>query len=185
VKNRFQSLPFKCNLQRYTEGHKLWAAYRAFELSQLETATKAKEPKDIAKGEERVRALLHRQLVVPHAQMEETKEMAEAWEQARPAPSKPLLPAAIVGGNAKAAAAAATRRPHEDTIAAAAASTAMVVGGGDTTATPLSKAYRAYIAMEEAAGDPSRAQCVYERAVGLCTIPNQLTRGLNAPGLNP
>ena len=46
------------------------------------------------------------------------------------------------------------RRPHEDALAAAA---------GD--AANLAKAYRAYIALEEAGGDASRVQCMYERAV--------------------
>jgi hypothetical protein len=154
----------------FTDGHKLWAAYRAFELSQLETAAKAAGggTKDkaattaVTKAEETVRALLRRQLVVPHAQMEETMAMAEEWERARPGntggASVPL-PAEIAGAHAKAAAAAAARRPHEDAVAAAVAAPA-----GDVAAA-LSKAYRAYIALEMTSKDPSRAQCVFERAV--------------------
>ena len=183
----------------FTEGHKIWAGYRAFELSQLETAAtgtagadeKEKE-KEVKHAEERVRALLHRQLAVPHAQMDDTKAMAEEWERARRSTGRgsdgsasaaasdknqtpPLLPPAILAANAKAAAAAAARQPHEDAIAAAAAAAGTGTGTGPSSseknaaaaaaAALLSKAYRAYVTLEESSGDPSRAQCLHERAV--------------------
>ena len=63
----------------FVDGHKIWAAYRAFELSKLELDAK-NDPPAVAKQEETVRALLRRQLAVPHAQLDETLAACERWE---------------------------------------------------------------------------------------------------------
>lgn len=151
--------------QHFTEGHKVWAAYRAFELSRLETARRAAEDKREKateeaerEAEEAVRRVMRRQLETPHAQLDDTVAMYEAWEKALPPRSWPRKPPM---NYAKSAAATAARRPYEDALCAAASQPAA-----------LSKAYRAYVAFEEASDDKrlTNVQCVYERAVK--DIPN-------------
>ena len=80
-------------------------------------------PRTRARAESRVRALFRRQLAVPHAQLEETRAMAEAWESARPragggktdadaARNPAALPPETLAAYAKASSAAAALRPR-------------------------------------------------------------------------
>ena len=138
----------------FTDGHKIWAAYRAFELSKLELDAK-ENPNSAPAQEETVRALLRRQLAVPHAQADETMGACERWEASRPAPQ--TLDASAAASFAKARAEAAARQPLERAVAAA-----------ETKGEPgaIGKAHRAYIDFEVAAGvDATRVRAAYERAV--------------------
>ena len=154
----------------FVDAHKLWAAYRAFELSRLQlltrdaadastaTATKKKKEEDVAKAEGVVRAVFARQLATPHAQMEDTRAMATAWEKARGGDG---LAKETEDAIAAATAAAAVRTPIEDAIAAAMASTAPE----RDKAPAVAKAFRALTELEERDGDAARTQCAHERAV--------------------
>ena len=154
----------------FVDGHKIWAAYRAFELSKLELDVK-NDPPAVAKQEETVRALLRRQLAVPHAQLDETLSACERWEASRPAKGPTIDPAPI----AKAKAEAAARQPLERALAAAEEK-------GDTHA--LAKAHGAYLDFElsneksgSATGQGSaRARAAFERAVSATPTSAQLWR---------
>ena len=138
----------------FTDGHKIWAAYRAFELSKLELDSK-ENPNSAPAQEETVRALLRRQLAVPHAQADETMGACERWEASRLAPQ--TLDANAAASFAKARAEAAARQPLERAVAAA-----------ETKGEPgaIGKAHRAYVDFEIAAGvDATRVRAAYERAV--------------------
>jgi len=154
----------------FVDGHKIWAAYRAFELSKLELDAK-NDPPAVAKQEETVRALLRRQLAVPHAQLDETLSACERWEASRPAKGPTIDPAPI----AKAKAEAAARQPLERALAAAEEK-------GDAHA--LAKAHGAYLDFElsneksgSATGQGSaRARAAFERAVSATPTSAQLWR---------
>lgn len=157
----------------FVDGHKIWAAYRAFELSKLELDAK-NDPPAVAKQEETVRALLRRQLAVPHAQLDETLAACERWEASRePAKGSTIDPAPM----AKAKAEAAARQPLERALAAAEEK-------GDAHA--LAKAHGAYLDFELSSGGGgtagggqeslNRARAAFERAVSATPTNAQLWR---------
>ena len=178
----------------FTDGHRVFAAYRAFELSILRRVEDdpVSTPDERARAESRVRALFRRQLAVPHAQLEETRAMAEAWESARPGASggktdadaarnPAALPPETLAAYAKASSAAAALRPLEDTIVAAAAS--------PKPARALTKAHRAHVSATETesrranldSSDASaRARAAYERAVSATPTDAALWRRYTA-----
>ena len=178
----------------FTDGHRVFAAYRAFELSILRRVEDdpVSTPDERARAESRVRALFRRQLAVPHAQLEETRAMAEAWESARPragggktdadaARNPAALPPETLAAYAKASSAAAALRPLEDTIVAAAAS--------PKPARALTKAHRAHVSATETenrranlnSSDASaRARAAYERAVSATPTDAALWRRYTA-----
>jgi squamous cell carcinoma antigen recognized by T-cells 3 len=61
------------------EGSKLWAAYREYEMAILITIADGNE-EETAKQVQRIRALFHRQLSVPLADMESTLAEYKNWE---------------------------------------------------------------------------------------------------------
>jgi squamous cell carcinoma antigen recognized by T-cells 3 len=61
------------------EGSKLWAAYREYEMAILITIADGNE-EEKAKQVQRLRALFHRQLSVPLADMESTLAEYKSWE---------------------------------------------------------------------------------------------------------
>ena len=159
----------------FVDGHKIWAAYRAFELSKLELDAK-NDPPAVAKQEETVRALLRRQLAVPHAQLDETLSACERWESSRTTKGATIDPAPV----AKAKAEAAARQPLERALAAAEEK-------GDAHA--LAKAHGAYLDFELSSGGggtaggggggaagSARARAAFERAVSATPTNAQLWR---------
>ena len=171
----------------FTDGHRVFAAYRAFELSILRRVEDdpAAAPEDRARAESRVRALFRRQLAVPHAQLEETRAMAEAWESARPGAERRAksgfdgvdATAAAASDPAAASAAASASTPASlppETLAAYAKASSsaaalrpfedaiVAAAASPKPARALAKAHRAHVSATEAENrranlDPSDA----------------------------
>jgi len=62
-----------------TEGSKLWAAYREYEMAILITISDGNDEEKV-KQVQRIRTLFHRQLSVPLAEMESTLVEYKSWE---------------------------------------------------------------------------------------------------------
>jgi tetratricopeptide (TPR) repeat protein len=143
----------------FTEGGKVWEAYREFEqallISMVEASQEAK-----SKQVEIVRSLFRRQLTVPLANHNLLLEEYKDWEQQQGVQvgddSDDLigLPNGVALAYKKAVQMCRAREPYEAQIACE------TLVQGD-----LLQHYLGYIALEEATGEPARAQILYERAV--------------------
>jgi len=119
--------------RHFVHGHKIWAAFRAFEASRGGDETET--------NGDRVDELRLRQLAIPLAEPEPLAEDEDARSAALP----PAAKAARAASSAAAAAAARERAPVERLIADAEA-----MPRGPARAAALAEAHRASVALEEA-----------------------------------
>ncbi|XP_070573008.1 squamous cell carcinoma antigen recognized by T-cells 3-like [Ptychodera flava] len=134
-----------------TKGAAIWEAYREFENVILQTiqpslgATVTPEKQEeISLQTEKITSLFKRQLSVPLIDMENTFQEFEQWL------SDPV-PDHISQAYKKALAKLEKRKPYEDDLLVA--------------APPRYQEYQSYIEYEKSEGDPTRIQCIYERAL--------------------
>jgi len=135
----------------YADGGRIWTAYRAFE------STRGGETS------EKVAALFKRQLMVPHAEHEETWAKANEYAAMTGARANELFGAAYAAGRA----AKELREPYEAQIVLVKEQSA----SGETM-----RAYKRYIDFEIAQGEPVRAEHLYERALLVFPYVGELWR---------
>ena len=110
-----------------------------------------------------LRRLYTRQLALPHATHAATWAEYEAWE------ASPAKAAEAKKAHAAAVKLFEARAPHEHAVAPPEAA----ASGAAPDATRLA-AYLNYIRFEEAADEPMRVQCLYERAIALFPVTHEL-----------
>ncbi|KAL2609096.1 hypothetical protein R1flu_027669 [Riccia fluitans] len=141
----------------YTEGGKIWKAFREMENSLL---LNLKGSENEAKQVETVRSLFHRHLTVPSAALAETMNEYKEWEMQEgvqigdESDETAGLPSHVASAYRKALQMSASREPLEEKIA----------NDPDGSAEQLQH-YMDYITMEEATGEPARIQVIYERTI--------------------
>ena len=135
----------------YADGHLIWQAYRAFEVSHTD-----------AKTNERVKALFERQLKIPHAHLEKTLESARQWAAETSVDAGAFEKAHALGATAK-----TLREPFEERLAP---------GPDGTAKSPadLLRAYGNYIDFEISSGTGARVAHLYERALGALPYVGEL-----------
>ncbi|VAI76375.1 unnamed protein product [Triticum turgidum subsp. durum] len=152
-----------------TEGSKLWEAYREYEMAILTINDGNDEEK--AKQVQRVRALFHRQLSVPLADIESTLAAYKSWEAEEgntrdPDSQVDDVPPNVLSAYKKASEMYNARKQYEDELSVAAESEANKL-----------QVFLKYIKFEESFGDPARVQVLYERAVSELPVSSDLWMG--------
>ncbi|EMS62530.1 Squamous cell carcinoma antigen recognized by T-cells 3 [Triticum urartu] len=152
-----------------TEGSKLWEAYREYEMAILTINDGNDEEK--AKQVQRVRALFHRQLSVPLADIESTLAVYKSWEAEEgntrdPDSQVDDVPPNVLSAYKKASEMYNARKQYEDELSVAAESEANKL-----------QVFLKYIKFEESFGDPARVQVLYERAVSELPVSSDLWMG--------
>ncbi|TVU43694.1 hypothetical protein EJB05_10182 [Eragrostis curvula] len=150
-----------------TEGSKIWAAYREYEMAILITISDGNE-EEKAKQVQRIRTLFHRQLSVPLADMEGTLDEYKRWEAEQGNANDPGsefdgVPSNVVSAYKKANALYNERKQYEDRLSNVVASEADKL-----------QEFLAYLKFEESKGDPARVQILYERAVSELPVSSDL-----------
>ncbi|WVZ95445.1 hypothetical protein U9M48_041209 [Paspalum notatum var. saurae] len=153
-----------------TEGSKLWAAYREYEMAILITIPDGND-EDKEKQVQRIRSLFHRQLSVPLADMESTLAEYKSWEAEQgnandPGDNFDGVPSNIISAYKKANDIYNERKQYENQISNA----------GLSEADKLQE-FLKYIKFEESSGDPARVQVLYERAVSELPVSSDLWMG--------
>jgi len=111
-----------------TEGSKLWAAYREYEMAILITISDEND-EEKAKQVQRIRTLFHRQLSVPLAEMESTLVEYKSWEAEQgnandPGSTFDGVPSNVTSAYKKANDMYNERKQYEDQLSSAGASEA-------------------------------------------------------------
>ncbi|XP_062195601.1 uncharacterized protein LOC133898842 [Phragmites australis] len=150
-----------------TEGSKLWAAYREYEMAILITIADGND-EEKAKQVQCIRTLFHRQLSVPLADMESTLAEYKSWEAEQGNANDPGsdfdgAPSNVVSSYKKANDMYNARKQYEDQLS----------NVGASEADKLQELLK-YIKFEEAFGDPARVQVLYERAVSELPVSSDL-----------
>ncbi|AQK78283.1 EMBRYO DEFECTIVE 140 [Zea mays] len=153
-----------------TEGSKLWAAYREYEMAILITIADAND-EEREKQVQRIRMLFHRQLSVPLADMESTLAEYKSWEAEQGNANDPGadfdgVPSNVVSAYKKANDMYNERKQYEDQLSNA----------GTFEGDKLQQ-FMKYIKFEEASGDPARVQVLYERAVSELPVSSDIWMG--------
>lgn len=153
-----------------TEGSKLWAAYREYEMAILITIADGND-EDKAKQVQRIRTLFHRQLSVPLADMESTLTEYKSWEAEQGNANDPGayfdgVPSNVISAYKKANDIYNERKQYEDELS----------NSGISEAEKLQE-FLKYIKFEESSGDPARVQVLYERAVSELPVSSELWMG--------
>ncbi|OEL30980.1 Squamous cell carcinoma antigen recognized by T-cells 3 [Dichanthelium oligosanthes] len=153
-----------------TEGSKLWAAYREYEMAILITITDGND-EEKAKQVQRIRTLFHRQLTVPLAEMESTLSEYKSWEAEQgnandPGSNFDGVPSNVISAYKKANDMYNERKHYEDQLSNAGASEADKL-----------QEFQKYLKFEESSGDPARVQVLYERAVSELPVAGDLWIG--------
>ncbi|CAO2200197.1 unnamed protein product [Urochloa humidicola] len=153
-----------------TEGSKLWAAYREYEMAILITISDGNDD-DKEKQVQRIRTLFHRQLSVPLAEMESTLAEYKSWEAEQgnandPGSSFDGVPSNVISAYKKASDMYNERKQYEDQLSDAGASEADKL-----------QEFLKYLKFEESSGDPARVQVLYERAVSELPVASDLWIG--------
>nr|XP_024368844.1 squamous cell carcinoma antigen recognized by T-cells 3-like isoform X2 [Physcomitrium patens] len=152
----------------FTEGGKVWEAYRDYESALLLSMAEA-SPEAKSKQVEILRSLFHRQLRVPLVDHAQTLEQYKDWEQQQGvqigADNDDLsgLPGGVASAYKTAEQMSKARGLFENNI------TAEKPVDGD-----LLQHYLEYISVEEATGDPARAQILYERALSVFPVTHEV-----------
>ncbi|CAL5004495.1 unnamed protein product [Urochloa decumbens] len=150
-----------------TEGSKLWAAYREYEMAILITISDGND-EEKAKQVQRIRTLFHRQLSVPLAEMESTLVEYKSWEAEQgnandPGSNFDGVPSNVISAYKKASDMYNERRQYEDQLS----------NTGASEADKLQE-FLKYLKFEESSGDPARVQVLYERAVSELPVSSDL-----------
>ncbi|KAG2576290.1 hypothetical protein PVAP13_6NG016074 [Panicum virgatum] len=153
-----------------TEGSKLWAAYREYEMAILITISDGND-EEKAKQVQRIRTLFHRQLSVPLAEMESTLVEYKSWEAEQANANDPGstfdgVPSNVTSAYKKANDMYNERKQYEDQLSNAGASEADKL-----------QEFLKYLKFEESSGDPARVQVLYERAVSELPVSSDLWIG--------
>ncbi|PWZ18804.1 Squamous cell carcinoma antigen recognized by T-cells 3 [Zea mays] len=153
-----------------TDGSKLWAAYREYEMAILITIADAND-EEREKQVQRIRMLFHRQLSVPLADMESTLAEYKSWEAEQGNANDPGadfdgVPSNVVSAYKKANDMYNERKQYEDQLSNA----------GTFEGDKLQQ-FMKYIKFEEASGDPARVQVLYERAVSELPVSSDIWMG--------
>jgi hypothetical protein len=139
----------------FNDGHLIWQAYRAFELSWAASETQ----------KVRVKALYLRQLKIPQAQSQATLEAAKTWAaDAGLHNADAAFHEAYAVGNA----AKVLREPYEARL--------LTVTSSHEGDAKLLRAYATYIDFEMASGSPDRVVHLYERALSSLPYVAELWR---------
>ncbi|KAL8141439.1 hypothetical protein V2J09_007460, partial [Rumex salicifolius] len=155
----------------FSEGSKIWSAYREFEQAVLLTIedsdTELKE-----KQVQRIRAIFHRQLSVPLADMSSILESYKTWEVEQGHDADSSVSAHVSSAYKKALILHDARVYMEEHISRS----------GITDSERLS-AFMNYLKFEDSCGDPARVHVLYERAMTEFPVSSDLwlnyTRYLN------
>ncbi|KAG0604876.1 hypothetical protein M758_9G015600 [Ceratodon purpureus] len=152
----------------YTEGGKVWEAYRDYEsallLSMAEASSEAK-----SKQVEIIRNLFHRQLRIPLADHAQTLEQYKDWEQNQDVQignendDLSGLPGGVISAYKTADQMSKARVTYESNI-----------GAEKPVDGDLLQHYLVYISVEEATGDPARAQIMFERAISVFPVTSEV-----------
>jgi RNA recognition motif-containing protein len=141
-----------------TEGAKVWAAFRTFEQRVLSAMMAANMQEcERSKQVDRIRSLYRRQLSVPHMSMEQTYKDYEQWEASLSHGVPPEVNQSLQAAYKQALASMLERAPYEEAVAGS-----INPSNPDYSQEPV---WWKYLAFEEEKGDPSRVQCLYERAI--------------------
>ncbi|KMZ72375.1 hypothetical protein ZOSMA_166G00760 [Zostera marina] len=151
----------------FVEGHMVWNAYREFEQAIYHTiADGSNEEK--TKQADRIRAIFHRHLAVPLADMQSTLLSYKKWEvdlgniSNSDSDQLSVLPDNICSLYQKALEICNTRLPYEDQLLKQ-----------DVSETKL-QIFMNYINHEKSWGDPVRVQNLFERAISEFPISSEL-----------
>lgn len=142
----------------FTEGTKIWAAYRQYEMSLLSSKQDSEEAR--TKQVNCIRNIFRRQLSIPAWDITLTLKEYINWESQQgvqigdDADDLAGLPANIAATYKKAVQMCSLREPLEEKV-----SKEKLKDAG------LLQNFLCYIALEEETGDPARVQVLYERAV--------------------
>ncbi|KAK1274923.1 Heterogeneous nuclear ribonucleoprotein 1 [Acorus gramineus] len=150
------------------EGNKIWEAFREFEQAILLTIEDANS-EEKAKQIQRIRALFHRQLSVPLADLRSTLLAYKHWEAEQGGIDEigsgelDGIPPNVASSYQKAMDAYTTRAPYEE-----------LISKGNVSNVERIQHFMTYIKFEESSGDPARVQVLYERAVVEFPISSEL-----------
>lgn len=151
----------------FVEGHMIWNVYSEFEQAIYRTMTDGSN-EEKTKQADRIRAIFHRQLSVPSADMQSTLLSYKKWEvelrniSDSGSDQLSLLPDNVCSLYQKALQMRNTRLPYEDQLLKQ-----------DVSETKL-QTFMNYINYEESCGDPVRVQNLFERAISEFPISSEL-----------